>query len=176
MKKNNNQQFNILAITPSTRGFGFAVFEGYDRLVDWGVKHMNGDKSLQSLGKIKEFFIRYQPDVLVLEDSLAKGSRRLPRIRTLHRQIVKLAAQKKVAVKLFSREQVMDAFVPNGERTRHVLAEAIAQRFPEQLTTELPQQRKPWQSEDAKIDIFAAVALALIFLARKKMGKAKNEL
>jgi hypothetical protein len=39
----------------------------------------------------------------------------------------------------------------------------IAQRFPEQLTAELPPKRKAWMSADAKIDIFVAVALALTF-------------
>jgi hypothetical protein len=163
MKKNNNHELNILAITPSTRGFGFAMFEGQHRLVDWGVKHMNGDKSIQSLAKIKEFMIRYKPDILILEDSLAKGSRRLPRIRILHKQILRLAAQQKMTVKLFSRGQVMNIFIPQGEQTRHALAEIIAKRFPEQLTAELPQERKPWQSENAKIDIFVAVALGLLF-------------
>ena len=37
MKKIQPKHFRILAIAPSTRGFGFAVLEGQDTLVDWGV-------------------------------------------------------------------------------------------------------------------------------------------
>jgi hypothetical protein len=169
--KKNNQHFRILAIAPSSKGFGFAVLEGQDNLVDWGVKIVTGDKNVQSIAKVKENIIRYQPDILVFEDALANDSRRSPRIRTLHQQILKLAAQQKVPVKLFPREQVMNAFITDGEWTRHTLAETIAQRFPEKLTTDLPPKRKPWMSEDAKIDIFVAVALALTF----RLKQAKNE-
>jgi hypothetical protein len=161
--KKNNRHFRILAGAPSSKGFGFAVLEGQDNLADWGVKIVDGDKNVQSLAKVKELIIHYQPDILVLEDALAKGSRRAPRIRTLHRQILKLSAQEKIDVKLFPREQVMNTFIPDGEQTRHAFAEIIAQRFPEQLAAELPPKRQAWMSEDAKIDIFVAAALALIF-------------
>jgi len=161
--KKNNKDFRILAIAPSSKGFGYAVLEGQDNLVDWGVKIVGVDKNVQSLTKVNELVIRYQPDVLVLEDALAKDSRRSPRIRILHRQIVQLAAKRKVSVKLFSRDEVMNGFILDGERTRHALAEIIAKRFPEQLMAELPPKRKAWMSEDAKIDIFVAVALVLTF-------------
>ena len=39
----------VLAIDPSTRGFGFAVLEGPNRLIDWGVKETKVDKNKRSL-------------------------------------------------------------------------------------------------------------------------------
>lgn len=33
----------VLAIDPNSRGFGFAVLEGPDRLIDWGVVHVRAD-------------------------------------------------------------------------------------------------------------------------------------
>lgn len=162
MNKIQPKYFRILAIAPSTRGFGFAVMEGQDTLVDWGVKTVDGDKNVQSLAKVEKLIAHYQPGVLVLEDASAKGSRRSQRIRKLCQQIIKLAATRKVSVKVFSRDQVMSAFIADGQGTQHVLAEIIAKRFPEELESRLPPKRKPWMSEDSRMNIFDAVALALL--------------
>lgn len=127
------KHFRILAIAPSTRGFGFAVLEGQETLVDWGVKSVKGDKNAQSLKKVAELVVHYQPGVLVLENASAKGSRRSSRIRTLVRQIIQMAATRNVRTKLFARDRVMKTFIADGDRTKQALAEIMAQRFSEQL-------------------------------------------
>jgi Holliday junction resolvasome RuvABC endonuclease subunit len=173
MNKIQPKYFRILAIAPSTRGFGFAVLEGQDTLVDWGIKTVKKrDKNKQSLAKMEKLIAHYQPGALVLEDASAKVSRRSPRIRKLSRQIIKMAADRKVSVKLFSRDQVMKAFIADGTGTKHALAEIIAKRFPEELGSRLPPKRKPWMSEDSRMDIFDAVALILAFRLTK--GQVKN--
>jgi RNase H-fold protein (predicted Holliday junction resolvase) len=163
------KHFRILAIAPSTRGFGFAILEGQETLVDWGVKTVRGDKNVQSLAKVEELIAHYQPGVLVMQDASAKGSRRSPRIKTLSQQIIKLAATRNVGVKLFSRDRVMKTFMADSQWTKHALAEIIAKRFPEQLGTHLPPKRKPWMSEDSRMNIFDAMALILAF--RLKQAK-----
>lgn len=42
----------VLAIDPSTRGFGFAVLEAPNRLIDWGVKEARTDKQRRALSKV----------------------------------------------------------------------------------------------------------------------------
>ena len=162
MNKIQPKHFRILAIAPSTRGFGFAVLEGRETLVDWGVKTVKGDKNIQSLAKVEDLIAHYQPGTLVLEDTSAKNSRRSPRIRKLCQQIIKMASNRKVSIKLFSRDQVMKTFILDGRGTKHALAEIIAKRFPEELGSRLPPERKPWMSEDSRMNIFDAVALALL--------------
>ena len=49
----------ILAIAPSTRGFGFAIVEGLNTLVDWGVKNVEGDKNAGSLARVKAMIAPY---------------------------------------------------------------------------------------------------------------------
>jgi Holliday junction resolvasome RuvABC endonuclease subunit len=152
-----------MAIAPSTRGFGFAVVEGQETLVDWGVKTVEGAKNAQSIRKVKKLITQYQPGTLVLEDASAKHSRRSSRIRKLAQQIVKVAATHKVSTKSFSRDQVMKAFFTDGKGTKHLLAEIMAKRFPEQLSLQLPPKRKPWMSEDSRMGMFDAVVLAMVF-------------
>jgi Holliday junction resolvasome RuvABC endonuclease subunit len=168
MNKINSKHFRVLAIAPSTRGFGFAVLEGQDTFADWGVKTVQGNKNANSLARMKELIAHYQPGVLVLENAAAKNSRRSTRIRKLGQQIIRMAATSKVSVKLFSRDQVMKTFFVGGQGTKHALAEIIAKRFPEELGSRLPPKRKPWKSEDSRMAIFDAVALALMPRLMKK--------
>ena len=161
MNKRIPQNQRILAIAPSTRGFGFAVLEGRDTLVDWGIKSVKGDKNSQCLAKVRELIGDYPPDVIVLEDTSAKDSRRGPRIRALTKEIIALALSSKVKVELLTQKQIRKNFFTDGKGTKDALAEIVAQRFSEELGDRLPPKRRPWMSEDYRMNIFDAVALAL---------------
>src|SRR6266478_4453441 len=89
----------VLAIDPSTRGFGFAILEGSNRLIDWGVKETKKNKNARTLKLIEDLIDRYQPSVIVLEDYSGKGSRRCHRIRGLINDISKLAARRTIRVR-----------------------------------------------------------------------------
>jgi len=153
----------ILAIAPSTRGFGYAVLEGHKELVDWGVKSVTGDKNAESIEKVEEMIAHYTPQVMVLEDTVTKGSRRSPRIQALTKRLIALAESRTVKVALFSQKQVRRVFFADEPGTKHALAEIIAKQFSEELGFRLPPKRKPWMSEDSRMDIFDAVALAMVF-------------
>jgi Holliday junction resolvasome RuvABC endonuclease subunit len=153
----------ILAITPSTRGFGYAVLEGHKTLVDWGVRSVEGDKNAGSIKKVEELIAHYNPQAMVLEDTGIKGSRRSPRIQALTKRLVAVAESRTIKVKLFSQTQVRRVFLGDDRGTKHALAKIIVQRFPEELGFRLPPKRRAWMSEDSRMDIFDAVALALCF-------------
>ena len=51
----------------------------------------------------------------------------------------------------------------NESGTKQEMAEALAKQFPDELASRLPEKRKAWKSEDARMDIFEAVALAVAF-------------
>src|SRR5215471_18928989 len=116
----------VLAIDPSTRGFGFAILEGPNRLIDWGVKETKTDKGKRSLKLIADLIEQYQPSVLVVEDYAAKGSRRCVRVRELINDISRLAMKKKVKVRSVSRLNVKQAFAESGASSKYEIALAIA--------------------------------------------------
>jgi Holliday junction resolvasome RuvABC endonuclease subunit len=153
-------QNRVLAIDPSTRGFGYAVLEGPDRLIDWGVKETRTDKSKRALASIADLIEVYQPRVLVLEDYAGKGSRRCSRVEKLIDDITKFALKENVKVRRFSRLELKNAFSETGAKNKYEIAIAIAKRLPE-LQPRLPRFRKPWMSEDYRMSIFDAVALAI---------------
>jgi|ERR1022692_565343 predicted mannosyl-3-phosphoglycerate phosphatase (HAD superfamily) len=163
---NKADDFRILAIAPTSRGVGFAVLEGKDSLVDWGVKTVQGEKNANSLTKVEELIAQYQPGVLVLQDT--KDSRKSQRIKVLSREIVDLAETRNISVKLFSQEQEGRTYFTDGLGTKQEIAELIAQRFPDELGSRLPQKRKAWMSEQYQMGIYDAVALALILRLNTK--------
>jgi hypothetical protein len=101
----------ICAIYPSTRGFGYAVFEGPNSLVDWGVKGVRGrQKNLATLRKVRELLAFYRPDVLVLEDYQGRGSRRAKRIQALINLMSAHAAAARLPTAVYSRSDVRASF------------------------------------------------------------------
>jgi hypothetical protein len=167
-KHTHRRNGRILAIAPSSRGFGFAVMEGGETLVDWGVKSVAGDKNADALKKVGAMISLYKPAVLVLEDASAKWSRRSRRIRDITKTIAAMSATAQMKVALFTRNQVMRFFFEDGVGTKYTIARIIAMRFPEELGHRLPPKRKPWKSEDYRMGIFDAVALAITKQVRGK--------
>jgi hypothetical protein len=157
----------ILAIAPSTRGFGFALLEGLNTLVDWGVRSITGDKNTDSVAKLGEILGHYQPDVMVLENISSKLFRRSARIRDLSKRMIALAKGRDIPVVLFSREEVRQRFFTKDFGTKHALAEILAAKFRDELGFRLPPKRQPWMSEDYRMNIFDAVALALMIRPHK---------
>jgi|SRR5215470_86755 len=162
MSRANTNDKRVLAIDPSTRGFGFAVLEGPSRLIDWGVKETKTEKKKRSLTFIEALIEQYQPKVVIVEDYAAKGSRRCSRVRELIDDISKLAVKRKIKVRRFSRLKVMQVFSESGASTKYEIAIAMAKRFPE-LAPRLPRLRKPWMSEDYRMSIFDSVGLGYVF-------------
>jgi len=151
----------ILAIAPCSTGFGYALLEG-EALVEWGVRSVKGDKNSGSVAKVEELMFRYEPEVVVLEDTGAEGSRRSPRIRELSQRIFAMSLARKVPVAWFRREQIMRFCFGNGKGTKQEMAQIVAKSFPDELGTRVPPARRTWKSQDYRIDMFDAVALALM--------------
>jgi Holliday junction resolvasome RuvABC endonuclease subunit len=165
MSRAYTKDIRVLAIDPSTRGFGFAVLEGPDRLIDWGVKETKNDKKNRSLKLIAKLIDQYQPTIIVVENYAARGSRRCGRVQELIDDLSNLAAERNVKVRSFSRLKVKQAFVEAGAKNKYEIALAIARRFPE-LSPRVPRFRKPWMSEDYRMSIFDGWGSALRFFNR----------
>jgi hypothetical protein len=115
------------------------------------------------LERIQKLFTKYRPDVLVLQQT-SGGTARLQRIDHLNATIAKLAPQYGFQVQFFSRTQVREHFGYLGSTTKDAIAASIAKHIPA-FERFLPAPRKPWKSEDRRMGIFDAAALALTFFA-----------
>src|SRR5207248_3236378 len=144
----------------------FAVLEEPNELIDWGMRTIKGDKNARCVQMVSDLIERYQPDVLIVEDCRAKGSRRCLRIQAVIQDLLNLAAVKKIKARSYPRLSVGKIFAPLIVPTKHQMANVIASRFPE-LAPQLPPMRKPWMKEDDRMSIFAAIALALTLFVSK---------
>jgi hypothetical protein len=165
MTINATKYFRILAISPSTSGFGFVVLEGTDTLADWGAKKARKNKNTWCISQADKLIGKYKPNVVVLYDH-ARNPRRSERIRALNSGFVDLAKTHKLKIKLFSQEEVNQVFFSQGGATKYKIAKILAERLPEELASKLPSKRQPWTSEDPRMDIFNALALTITFRRR----------
>lgn len=60
------------------------------------------------------------------------------------------------------RSDIRMVFATLGCRTKHEIASAVADRFPE-LRPRLPRPRKPWDKERKRVAVFDAIATAIAF-------------
>jgi hypothetical protein len=164
MSHRREEHVRVLGIVASSRGIGYAVMEGKNILVDWGVKTVKGDKNGRSLSKVANLIAHYKPNAIALEDTQSPGSRRRSRVQALTDEIVALAESEHLNVSRFSRKQLNFEFIKDRPETKHALAEYLASRFSEDLGVHLPPKRKCGMNEDCRMDIFDAVALAEHFL------------
>ena len=150
----------ILSLDITPHGdVAFAVFEGPERLVDWGVAYI-GEKSKHMLAeRVESLFWRYIPDLIVLEAPQGNGSRRGLRAKNFLHRIEVFARSKALPLRKVSRGDVNLAFRGTAKNKQQI-AEAIARLFPE-LEEGLPDARKPWESETERMNIFDAISFAL---------------
>src|ERR1022692_449209 len=128
MKKSNNTNLRILAVYPNSRGFGFAVLEGPDRLVDWGVVYVRANNHRRCLKKVKAIIERLQPDRLVTDDP-RKALHRGVRIRRLLTGILHLAADLRIPRTGLSRNEVRRVVAQSNATTKQAIAKVIADQL-----------------------------------------------
>jgi hypothetical protein len=146
----------ILAFDVRACRFGFAVFEGPDELLDWGVKsfrHGVNAVKVPACQKVATLLSEFRPHLIVVEKLPPRDN------SWLMGTIMKLARKQHVPVRTISRTAVRKRFLGQGEN-KHKIAMVLGSRFPE-LTDRIPPKRKVWQSEDYRMSIFDAAALGL---------------
>ena len=160
----NTQRYElVMAVYPNTRGFAFCLFEGPLAPLDWGIVELRGrEKNKRCLRRVTELFDRYQPQVTVLQDTSADGTRRAARISRLNEAFATLVEGRGADVVFYSRERVRACFAADGFATKQQIAEAVAKHIP-MFAQFIPPPRKPWHTEHPRMALFDAAALAVTF-------------
>lgn len=153
----------VLGIHPSSRGFGWALFEGPLVPFDWGTVHIKGVKNSGALDRFKKLLDKFEPAVLAIESFDDNDSQRSERVRQLCRELVDLAEAGGVRVHVYFRSQIANTFGMAETATRDEIAGAVANRIAV-LRSRLPKPRKPWQTEHPSLALFGAAACALTYL------------
>ena len=158
-------QDRVMALDIRTRSFGFVMFEGPNRMLDWGIRSFrNGVNAVKipAAEKLLGLLDVFTPSAIVIRKRETKrGTKKSKMLTTIERQ----ALRRKVPVRFKSRGDVNRAFV-GFESNKYEVASALAKQFPA-LASRLPPKRKIWQSEDYRMGIFDAAAVGVAYFTRR---------
>ena len=154
----------LLAVHPTTYGFGWVVFEGPDTPVDWGMASARANRPKKLHARFERLLDRYAPGVLVMESFEEAAFRRSQSIKELCRWMTDHARARRMGTYHLNRNVVANCFGQMGARSRHAIAEVIAKRLPV-FAHRLPPERKPWMPQDPRQSLFDAAALGLTWFA-----------
>src|ERR1035437_1368901 len=160
MKPSTRNQVFALDLHPLC--FGYAMFEGPDELVDWGIKSFRHGVNAVKVPlnvKLDLLLDMYGPDTVVIKEP------RTAALKKLVRAITALAERRRSPVQTISAASVRKAF-PDGRHNKYQIASVIAKRYPE-LSPRLGQRRKLWQAEKYSMSIFDAAAIGIAYFMSK---------
>jgi hypothetical protein len=152
----------VLAVHPTTRGFGWVLFESPLAPVDWGIASSKRASNARLAARFERLLKRYDPSVLVLEEF--EGGVRVDRIQRLCRSMIHLAACKGMDTPVYRRNAIRTVFASVGASTRYEIAQVIAQHL-EAFSHKMPRRRRVWENPDPRQSLFDAAALALTYFA-----------
>jgi hypothetical protein len=159
----------VFALDLHPLSFGYAMFEGPDELVDWGIKSFRHGANAVKVPlnvKLASLLDEHEPDVVVIKTP------RTAALKRAARTIAAMARYRRIPVRLISRTSVREAF-PESNHNKYQIATAIAARYPE-LSPRLGPKRKFWQAEKYSMSIFDAAALGIAYFMNEP--KARGDL
>ena len=156
------QRYDLfLSVCATARGLAFVLFEGGANPVDWGRAEFRGpSKNHRCIERFIALIERYRPDVVVLQDPTDLAQRRSHRAAQLTRAFAAHAEGYSIPFITRSRKQVLEAFAHLVPCTKQMIAKAIVELIPA-FGQHMPRKRDPWMSEDYRMGLFDAAALAL---------------
>jgi hypothetical protein len=155
----------ILAIDLRHRRFGYAVYEGHKRLLDWGVcvYPAVGDVEIEMMKKrLGELRRLFSPSSIVIKQERWDKAHTDAHMRLLVAVIALEASNVSIPICLVDDENVRTTFRNLGCETKDEVAAVLARIFPE-LVWSLPPKRRAWDSEHSSMTIFDAIALGLTY-------------
>jgi hypothetical protein len=162
----------IVAIEARQSRFGYAVFEGPDKLLDWGASaippgHSSRRASAATKSRVLGTLRRCHPEMVVLKrPRITKpGGTQTP--GPIFRAVLRESAGIGIPVSILIHSEVKDAFRSSGVRKKDDVAEVLVGIFPE-LLPRLPQRRRnTWKPEWRAMIVFDAIAAGFAFWVRK---------
>ena len=159
----NQQNFGVVvAVHPTTKGFGWVVFENADTPVDWGIASAKPGRDARLIKRCDRLLKKYEPIAIVLETSESGSTGRADRVRKLCREFAEKAGTRGVVFVEYRRSLVARTLGLEERATRHDIAIAVSARA-EAFSHRLPPRRKPWVAQDPRQSLFDAAALAMTF-------------
>lgn len=162
------ESIRFLAIAPVSRGFGLVVIDSLGTPLDWRVKEIQENpkrKNAQCVLEVDKLIEAHRPQVLVLENHRAPGSKKRKRVAELLDVLTELATDSGVATAVYGPREIRAALGLSPGANKDKIAAEVSKRVPI-LRSRVPKLRRLWESERYAMPLFMAAALALTHLCR----------
>jgi len=160
----------ILAVDARRNRFGYVLFEGPERLLDWGGSEISpGLNDRAAVGRarkrIRSVLRLRHPMVVVLKRPRRMITDKISARGPVLKAIVSEATGLQIPTHFVSRKDIREAFRILPGHSKYDIANRLVQLFPE-LVTRLPPRRKAWQSEPRSMIVFDAIAAGFAYWQR----------
>lgn len=161
----------ILAIDLRLERFGYAVFDGPNRLLDWGVcLYGSSGAPTAARKRLAPRLKQFRPSAIVVGIALRENALGRFGLRRILGAIRREALAYGIPLQIIEKSKVRNIFRSLNAKTKHQVAMAVAHLFPE-LRWKLPPKRKLWQKEHYRIAIFQAVAVGYVYWQQMDMDR-----
>jgi hypothetical protein len=149
----------IVALEIRRSCFGYAVFEGPKRLIDWGVTSPSPlNRATYRVQSRINWLLKHLPPVAVVV--------KVSRLEGHHSQILQLikkeAESRLIPVHVVSLNELRHVFSIFSVRNNDDIAEVLTRIFPE-LLFRLPRKRRPWLKEARAMIVFGAISVGFAY-------------
>jgi hypothetical protein len=161
-----NTRVRVLCVDVRSARFGFVIFEGPDRLLDFGIRgyaRQTGQLDVVARRKFLKLVDVHSPSLIVLRCAPAGSDKRNLRAKMAARTMRQVAKRRSLRLRFLSRKMVKACFQAQGFTSKHLVASHLAERFPD-LAWKLPPRRKSWQREEWNMSLFDAAAAGVAYL------------
>ncbi|MDB5227437.1 MAG: hypothetical protein JWN78_1630 [Bacteroidota bacterium] len=152
----------ILAIYPTTLGFGYALFRELETVQESGIAIIRRRFLDQYLERIKLMIKAYKPTVMLLPIPRGFESSKLQRKRELMTAIKKLAKNNDIVVHSYTRKQIQSAFTQFHAINKEQIAQALDKWFPK-LAKRCPVERPNYMPADYFQPVYDAASLVATY-------------
>jgi hypothetical protein len=165
-----NSGSRILALDVHPQSYGYAVLETPANLLDWGVRRgyrpRESKRPPSMQGGLRTLLEIWRPSLVVVSEPSRHWT-----VRTRKRwaDLLKEVRRLRIPVRRLTTWAVRNAFDERRRLTKYLIASMLVMQFPF-LAATLPPPRKIWKSEDYRMGIFGAVALAIAGCGPKHGG------
>ena len=161
------REIRILAVDARRSRFGYALFEGPTRLLDWGASEIpagNADRTaiMMAIKRVQPLLKLGHPEVVVVKRSRRGNSGSATATAPIVKALLREATEHQIRVCRMSRKEILHAFRIFRGSTKDEIAIVLARIFPE-LLTRLPPKKKAWQSERHSMIVFDAIATGFAY-------------
>ena len=164
----------VLSIYPTARGYSFVLFDSPLSPRDWGNREIRKDVgSAKCIESIKEMLSRFRPDVLVLEDSGTRESKRSLRVKRIRKAMASTTRELSIETALVPYKKVKASFAQFGAINKQDIADIIARKM-EAFAPRMPRARKAWHAEDPRMALFDAASRGLTYYYQLEQSDAAD--